>query len=69
MAKGITTLNWIALILLIAGGFNWGLIGLFNFDLVQFITFGTNFLTKTVYVLVGVSSIYSIGRLLMKGRF
>ena len=51
--------DWIAGILLIVGGLNWGLIGLFNFNLVTTI-FGTAIITKIIYVLVGISAIYMI---------
>ena len=52
------TLEWIALILVIIGGINWGLIGLFNFNLVDFL-FGTmSTLSRIVYSLVGLSAIY-----------
>jgi len=44
---------------LIVGGLNWGLIGLFNFNLVTTI-FGTAIITKIIYVLVGISAIYMI---------
>lgn len=47
-----------ALILVIIGGLNWGLIGLLDFDLVSTI-FGTmSFISRIVYVLVGLSAAY-----------
>lgn len=53
-------LTWIALILVIVGGLNWGLIGLFKFDLVATI-FGTvSGLSRLIYVLVGLSALYLI---------
>ncbi|MCQ2740979.1 MAG: DUF378 domain-containing protein [Alphaproteobacteria bacterium] len=46
-----------ALILTIIGGLNWGLVGLFGFDLVAYI-FGTmSILSRIVYILVGVSAV------------
>jgi len=51
-------LKTIALILVIVGGLNWGLVGLFNFDLVATI-FGAMFaISRIVYVLVGLSAVY-----------
>jgi len=44
-------------ILTIIGGINWGLIGLFNFDLLVTI-FGTTVITKIMHVLIGVSAGY-----------
>jgi uncharacterized membrane protein YuzA (DUF378 family) len=57
MAKSI--LDWIALVLVIIGGLNWGLVGLFKFDLVATI-FGDSIIATVVYVLVGISAIYLI---------
>jgi len=57
MAK--TKLDWIALILLIIGGLNWGLVGLFSFDLVAAI-FGEGILSRIIYTLVGLAAIYTI---------
>ena len=48
---------WIALILLIVGGLNWGLVGLFNFDLVATIFGAMSVLARIIYVVVGVSAI------------
>jgi len=51
-------LTLLAMILLIVGGFNWGLVGLFQFDLVAAI-FGTaSLLSNIVYILVGLSAVY-----------
>lgn len=57
------TLDILAAILLIVGGLNWGLVALFNFDLVAALTgaggFGSkNFLGAVVYGLVGLSALY-----------
>ncbi|NUJ97162.1 DUF378 domain-containing protein [Candidatus Gracilibacteria bacterium] len=53
-------LNAIALILLVIGGLNWGLVGVFNFDLVASIFGAASMLSNIVYTLVGVSAIYSL---------
>ena len=54
-------LDRIALILLIIGGLNWGLIGLFKFDLVAFIFGGqAAILSRIIYVLVGISAIWCV---------
>lgn len=53
-------LNTLTLVLLIVGGLNWGLMGLFSFDLVAAI-FGTGSpLARIVYVLVGLSAAWQI---------
>ena len=58
MKKG--PLDMLAMILLIIGGLNWGLFGLFNLDLVQLIFGSIELLAKLVYVLVGLSAVYAI---------
>ncbi|MFD2829248.1 DUF378 domain-containing protein [Corticicoccus populi] len=54
-------LDIVALILLIVGGLNWLLVGLFEFDLVASL-FGSQeaILSKVVYILVGLSALYSL---------
>lgn len=54
------TLHYVAYILLWAGGLNWGLIGLFNFNLVQALFGGWPMLATLVYILVGLSAVYTI---------
>ena len=53
-------LDWIALVLVIVGGLNWGLVGLFQFDLVELILGAIPILQRIVYVLVGISAAYTI---------
>lgn len=53
----LSTLDWITLILMVIGGLNWGLVGVFNFNLVEAI-FSTTVLTPIIYILVGISAIY-----------
>lgn len=50
----------IAMILLIVGGLNWGLVGLFNFDLVAALFGPGTVLSRAVYILVGLSALYAI---------
>lgn len=53
-------IDTIALILVIIGAINWGLIGLFKFNLVDSI-FGTmSALSRIIYTLVGISGLWSI---------
>ena len=56
----LKALDWVALILIIIGGLNWGLIGFFNFDLVATLFGEMTAITKTVYALVGLGALYSI---------
>lgn len=51
-------LDLIALILVIVGGLNWGLVGLFDLDLVAALFGVGSILAKIVYVLVGLSALW-----------
>lgn len=48
----------LALVLLIVGGLNWGLVGLLSFDLVAAIFGEMSMISRLVYSLVGISSVY-----------
>lgn len=52
-------IDWIAVALVIIGGVNWGLVGAFDFNLVQTL-FGSGSLSAIIYSLVGISAIYMI---------
>lgn len=52
--------NLITLVLLIVGGLNWGLVGLFDFDLVAALFGEMSALSRLVYVLVGLSAVVQI---------
>lgn len=58
--KNLNVLDWIAFVLLIIGGVNWGLVGALDIDLVSSIFGAMSVLSRTVYVLVGLSALYSI---------
>lgn len=60
----MTIINRIALILNIIGGLNWGLIGLFKFDLVAWICGGQDsVIARIIYCLVGLAAIWCISLL------
>lgn len=54
------TLDLIASILLIIGGLNWGLVGIFSFDLVAAIFGDLSVVSRIIYILVAVSALYLI---------
>jgi uncharacterized membrane protein YuzA (DUF378 family) len=58
--KRMTAAEWIPMLLLIIGGLNWGLVGLFNFDLVATLFGEGSALSRVVYVAVGLSALYSL---------
>lgn len=64
MAKSI--IDWIAMILVIVGGLNWGLVGIANFDLVAAIFQSVMVIGKIIYILVGVAALYMIYFMLKK---
>ena len=58
--RSMSTIDWIAMTLLIVGGLNWGLVGLFNVDLVAMLFGEMTTVSRLVYLLVGLSALYSI---------
>ncbi len=54
------TLDVLAAVLLVIGGFNWFLVGVFNFDLVHFIFSAIPFIMRTIYIVVGLAAFYQI---------
>lgn len=57
--ENLNIVDWIAVVLVIIGALNWGLVGLFQKDLVKAI-FGESALARVIYVLVGLSGLYLI---------
>ncbi len=53
--------NWIAYVLTLVGALNWGLVGIFNFDLVTWICMGyRNGWAIAIYVLIMLAAIWLI---------
>ncbi len=50
----------VALVLLVVGGLNWALVGLFDFDLVAALFGDMTVVSRVVYVLVGVAALYAL---------
>jgi len=55
------TAYWFALVLVIVGAVNWGLVGLFQFDLVADVFGSASALSRIVYSLVGLAGIVLAG--------
>jgi len=51
--------DFVAVVLVVIGGLNWGLVGLFSFDLVQAILGGIPVLARLVYIVVGLAAVYT----------
>lgn len=54
----LSILDIVALVLVIVGGVNWGLVGVAEFDLVATLFGPMSVLSKIVYSLVGLSAVY-----------
>ena len=55
----MSTLDWVGYVLLVIGGINWGLVGFFDFNLIESL-FGAGTFTSIIYDLVGLSALWSI---------
>lgn len=63
-------IDTLALLLSIIGGINWGLVGIFQFDLVAWLCGGQGaILSRIIYTLVGLSSLWCISFLFRKSRY
>ena len=60
MCKHHGILHWICLVLVIIGGLNWGIIGIVNVNLVHVIFGNMTFMTRLIYILVGLAAVYLI---------
>lgn len=58
--KKFNSLDWLALILLVVGGLNWGLVGVFDFNLVSYLFGEMSVLSRVIYDLVGLSALYML---------
>ena len=58
--KNARVLDVVALIVLIIGGLNWGLIGFFEWNFVASVFGYTTVMTRTIYAIIGISAIYKI---------
>ena len=53
-------IDTIALILVIIGAINWGLIGFFNFNLIDTLFGAMSIISRIIYALVGIAGLWSI---------
>ncbi len=58
----------LALILSIVGCVNWGLVGIFNFDLVAWLFGSMSLLSRIVYIVIALSGIWCISFLFRRSR-
>jgi uncharacterized membrane protein YuzA (DUF378 family) len=64
----LSALDYIAMALLIIGGLNWAMVGLADVDVVASLFGAGSPATRLVFVLVGISALYSIGTAMKMGR-
>ena len=60
VANRMHAAEWIPMLLLIIGGLNWGLVGLFDIDLVAMLFGEGSLLSRIVYGAVGLSALYAL---------
>jgi uncharacterized protein len=60
MHNKLYIIDYLALILLIVGGINWGLVGIFDFDLVANIFGIMTPVSRVIYSVVGICGIYCL---------
>jgi uncharacterized protein len=53
-------IDWVAFLLIVVGGINWGLIGFLSFDLVATIFAFAPIVARIIYCAVGVAAVYSL---------
>jgi len=56
--KELNALDWIVIILILIGGLNWGVLGLFNVNVIGLIFGEMTTITRIIYTLVGVAAVY-----------
>lgn len=59
-------MDWVVWILLFVGGLNWGLVGAFDFNLVDSIFGIDSSIGMIIYILVGLAAIWSLFGMFMK---
>lgn len=59
-------MDWVAMALLVIGGLNWGLVGLFDYNIVAKVFGDMTVLTRGIYDLVGLAAVYMIVSAAMK---
>ncbi len=68
VAGSLNPIDWLALVLMIVGSVNWGLVGVANFDLVAAILGQGSIPSRIVHALVGLAGLYGITMALKLGK-
>ncbi len=64
----MSVIQKIALVVTIIGAINWGLIGIFSFNLVDFIFKEASILSRIIYILVGISGLFNLALLFLPNK-
>ena len=59
-AGHLSAMDWAAMLLMIVGGINWGLVGAFDFNLVATLFGNQTPLSRLVYAVVGIAALYGV---------
>ncbi|HVL49150.1 MAG TPA: DUF378 domain-containing protein [Candidatus Thermoplasmatota archaeon] len=66
--RHMNPVDLIALVLVIVGALNWGLVGLFDFNLVAALFGVDSLISRTLYVLIGLAGLYAIWTAVKAGQ-
>ena len=58
----------VALVLTIVGAINWGLVGIFNFNLVEFLFNTGSIMTRIIYIIILACGLFNLGFLFLNNR-
>lgn len=56
--RSLSIVDWVVIILVFIGGINWGLIGVLNFNLIEFIFSQIPIISRIIYVFIALAAIY-----------
>ncbi len=64
----LNALDWVALVLMVIGGINWGLVGALDLDLVAILLGPGSMASRVVYMGVGLAALYGVVLMARLGR-
>lgn len=53
-------INLLSVLLVIIGAINWGFVGIFNFNIVEFLFKKDSIISRIIYTLIGIAGLYTI---------
>lgn len=56
----LVLVKWVAVVLIIVGALNWGLVGAFHFNVVSYLFGEVSNITRGIYMLIGLAGLYKI---------